>query len=1213
MNTTHIISSIVCAISLCAAAAPCNTKPCIESFGGTIMPYALNACDGDPARLAARLKTIRARSGISKFVLYGPTHIVRVTGMLDVAGYAAIGAKVKAVKDLLGGEGIDVGYLMMPTMNCGINHPWQKFVQAWGGTRDFTACPGEEGFRRDFAAKCRAVASSQPFAYVMEDDFRYFGTGCYCPMHLQRIGNAAGRKFTRETLLSALGEDSPDGAALRRRWHTMQTGDLTAIATAASEAIHEVSPDTRVVLCAPGGFPEFETEALARALAGPSHRPAVRWHGAIYGNDTPIEAAGLLFFAQWSRENIPVDIECLYESDPVPHSRFFASAARTGALVSSVMAMGFDEPYHWGLGSDPDALETTPDYLDLFARDSAFYRELGREARRGRSIGVCVHFDPRSRVEAIFLADKRRHYSPGAWMQVLNRIGIPATTHADAQVRLFSGHFAFAGLSDDETRALLSRPSVLDGAAAEALTMRGLGDLAGVEAYRRDKIDFSGERTCGAYGDGVRFKCSFHQNYGLDGCAVSRLETRGAEAVAVFYATDPASVVQPSFTLFTNRIGGRVAVMAVNLKGCVSPNVFSFAKRDLLARIFRDIGGENAVPARVLDRANVSLLANEDAESGRLLLHFANLSCDTAHSVLLEVGERHAGRPVEILRGSEWRKANAAWDGRRLLLRESVPVYGTMALRIHPETAPQRDLVVYGGTSAAISAAVQARRMGASVVVVSPDTRIGGLTTGGLGQTDIGHKEAFGGIAIEFYRDIARWYADPAHWTRQTAAEYRPDGQCAGTKGIDSMWTFEPSAALAVLEGWVRRDGIEVVRGERLDRSPGGVAVKDGRIVSFRTESGKVYRAKCFIDATYEGDLMAAAGVSYTVGRESNSEYGETLNGSQPRQGWHKFVNGVDPYVVKGDPSSGLLPGIDPSPVAADGTGDRRVQAYCFRMCLTDDEENRIPFKKPEGYEERNYELLIRNYEAGEKHVPWINSKMPNRKTDTNNSLGFSSDFIGQNHSYPDASYEERERIVRAHLDYQRGLMWTLAYHPRMPESIRRAVSRWGTCRDEFVDGFGDGWQRQLYVREARRMRGDYVMTEANCRGKRIAQRPVGMAAYGMDSHHVRRYVDADGHVQNEGDVEVGCPGPYPIDYGSITPRRDECANLLVPICVSASHIAYGSIRMEPVFFSLGQAAGAAAALAARAGSSVQNVPYDSLAEVLKSAGCPLCSSKPHP
>ena len=683
MKGFHIPVCLVClACHVLPYAASGNARPPAEAFGGTIMPYSLSACGGDPVRLAERLKTVRDRSGISKFVLFGPAHVVRVTGMLDVAGYAALGEKVKAVKESLKGDGIDVGYLMLPTMNCGINHPWRGFVQVWGATRAFTPCPGDEGFRKHFAHKCRAVAVSRPFVYVMEDDFRYFGSGCYCADHLRRFSESRGRNFTRESLLEALKEDSPAGAELRRAWHGMQTGDIAAVAEAASAAIRGVSPETRVILCAPGGFPEYDIEALARTLAGPSHRPAVRWHGAIYGNDTPIEAAGTLFYAQWSRENVSADVECLYESDPVPHDRFFASAARTGAFVSSVMAMGFDAPYHWGLGSSDDALETSPDYLDLFARNGGYYHELGREARRGKSVGICVHFDPRSRIEAMFLTSRDRHHSPGAWAQVLNRMGLPVTTRTDAPVRMFSGHFAFAGLSDGELLSFLSRPAVLDGAAAEALTARGMSDLIGVEAVKRDRIDFTGERTCGVYGNGTFFPCTYHQDYGLDGCPVSRLKSCGADTAAVFYATDPDKVVQPSLTVFKNRLGGKIAVMAVNLKGCVSNNLFNFSKRDLLARVIEDSGGEDALPARVLDRANVTLIANEDIERGRLLLHVVNLSCDSADTMLFEVAPRHAGRPVEILKGTRWLRADADWDGRRFRLRAPVSVYGTLAIRL---------------------------------------------------------------------------------------------------------------------------------------------------------------------------------------------------------------------------------------------------------------------------------------------------------------------------------------------------------------------------------------------------------------------------------------------------------------------------------------------------------------------------------------------------
>ena len=531
------------------------------------------------------------------------------------------------------------------------------------------------------------------------------------------------------------------------------------------------------------------------------------------------------------------------------------------------------------------------------------------------------------------------------------------------------------------------------------------------------------------------------------------------------------------------------------------------------------------------------------------------------------------------------------------------------------------DIVIYGSSPAAISAAVQAGRMGKSAVVVSPETRIGGLTTGGLGQTDIGNKSAFGGIALEFYRDVAKWYADPAHWTRQASDEYKPGGQTAGTRGADSMWTFEPSAALAILEGWEKRDGLDIRRGEWLDRE-NGVEKADGRIVAIRTLSGNVYRGKVFIDATYEGDLMAAAGVSYAVGREANSVYGETISGVQFREARaHQMKWHVSPYVEDGKPESGLLPGIEPrNPDEKDGDGDRRVQAYNFRMCLTDDPENRIPFAKPANYNELEYELLFRNFEKGESAIPWINSKMPNRKTDTNNNRGFSTDFIGRNYEWPEASYARRAEIFKAHLDYQQGLMWTLANHPRVPEKIRAEVSRWGTCKDEFADGPGDGWQSQLYVREARRMVGDYVMTEHECRGDHVAPHPVAMGAYTMDSHNVRRVVTAKGNVQNEGDVEDsrrysawgpdadkrktgGRMKPYGIDYGAITPKRGECANLLVPVCLSASHIAFGSIRMEPVFFALGQVAGTAASLAAANGTAVQDIPYEALRERLEADG----------
>ena len=525
------------------------------------------------------------------------------------------------------------------------------------------------------------------------------------------------------------------------------------------------------------------------------------------------------------------------------------------------------------------------------------------------------------------------------------------------------------------------------------------------------------------------------------------------------------------------------------------------------------------------------------------------------------------------------------------------------------------DIVIYGGTSAGVSAAIQSSRMGKSVVLIEPTNRIGGLTTGGLGQTDIGNKQAIGGISREFYENIKKYYDDPENWKWEKRSDYKDGGQTRTEEGEATMWTFEPSAALAVYKSMMDKEKIKMVYNERLNRET-GVKKVAGKIESITMESGKTFKGKVFLDATYEGDLMASAGVSYAVGRESNEEYGETLNGVQAnsintsltglvsRNAFnHNFIPGVDPYVVKGDPTSGLLPNVNEKP-GLEGEGDKKIQAYCFRMCLTDHPENRIPFQKPANYDEVNYELLFRNYEArkgpiremysyGNSLLPWINSSMPNRKTDTNNKFGFSTDYIGRNYDYPEASYAEREKIIEDHRNYQMGLMWTLANHPRIPAEVREEASRWGTTKDEFERA--DGWQQQLYVREARRMVSDYVMTQKNCEALTVAEDGIGLAAYGMDSHNVQRYVDANGYVQNEGNVEAHGFKPYPISYGALVPKKEECQNLIVPVCVSSTHIAFGSIRMEPVFMVLGQSAATAAILAIDGDTAVQDVPYSKL------------------
>ncbi|GMW03595.1 MAG: FAD-dependent oxidoreductase [Candidatus Hydrogenedentota bacterium] len=506
--------------------------------------------------------------------------------------------------------------------------------------------------------------------------------------------------------------------------------------------------------------------------------------------------------------------------------------------------------------------------------------------------------------------------------------------------------------------------------------------------------------------------------------------------------------------------------------------------------------------------------------------------------------------------------------------------------------------MIYGGTSGGIAAAIQAKRMGKSAVLIEPGNHIGGLTSGGLGATDIGNKAAIGGISREFYRNVKAHYENPDAWKQEAAKDYQNPRQ---TPGDDAMWTFEPHVAEEIFRRMLEEAGVTVLYGERLAR-PSGVVKKSMRIHSIQMESGLVVNGSQFIDATYEGDLMAASGVAYHVGRESNATYGETINGVQTSQAiYHQLLPGVDPYVRPGDPSSGLLPGVEGSPVAEDGTGDARVQAYNFRMCLTDNPENRIPFEKPQNYDPLRYELLLRNFEAGEARAPWSPTPMPNRKTDVNNNFGFSTDFIGMNYDWPDGDYATRDRLYKEHLLYQRGLMWTLANHPRVPEKIRNTIGAWGNCKDEFQEN--GGWSHQIYVREARRMISDYVMTQHNCEGRMKAEDSVGLAAYTMDSHHVQRYVDSTGHVLNEGDVQVGGFPPYPISYRSICPKKSECQNLLVPVCLSSSHIAFGSIRMEPVFMVLGQSAATAACLALDTDLPVQQVPYESLRSQLLADG----------
>ena len=509
-------------------------------------------------------------------------------------------------------------------------------------------------------------------------------------------------------------------------------------------------------------------------------------------------------------------------------------------------------------------------------------------------------------------------------------------------------------------------------------------------------------------------------------------------------------------------------------------------------------------------------------------------------------------------------------------------------------------VVIYGGASAAVSAAVQARRMGKTAVIVMPDRHLGGMTTSGLGRTDSGDKRVIGGIAREFYHRLWLYYQDDAAWKWQP----KPAKFSGMDNDTQTIWKFEPSAAEKVMEELVAEYNIPIYRGQRLDREKG--VVKEGAAIkSIATLSGLVFTGKIFIDATYEGDLLAAAGVSYTVGRESNAQYGETLNGIQTAHAvYHQFAGPVDPYVEPGNPDSGIIPGVNPGPGGDDGEADRGVQAFCFRLCMTRNPENRVPFEKPADYDEADYELLFRDIAAGQVHYHDPGA-VPNLKTDTNNNGSVSTDNISANYEYPEASYERREEIVARHVRWQKGFYWTMANHPRVPEELRREFSEWGLAKDEFTDT--GNWPEQLYVREGRRMVSDFVETENHLRSILPVSDPVGMGSYNMDSHHVQRYIAADGEghtvVRNEGDVQVPPGGAYPVSFRALVPKKEECSNLLVPVCVSCTHIAYGSIRMEPVFMILGQSAATAAVLSIEAGLSPADLPYEQLEERLRADG----------
>lgn len=498
---------------------------------------------------------------------------------------------------------------------------------------------------------------------------------------------------------------------------------------------------------------------------------------------------------------------------------------------------------------------------------------------------------------------------------------------------------------------------------------------------------------------------------------------------------------------------------------------------------------------------------------------------------------------------------------------------------LQAQKVEQVDVCVYGGTSGGVIAAYTAKKLGKSVLLIEPGKHVGGLTTGGLGYTDIGNKYAITGISRDYYRRIGKHY------------------------GKFEQWIFEPSVAEKTFHTYMQSANVPVLYQYRLAevKKEGGsiqnITVENSEKPN--TATNRIIKAKMFIDCSYEGDLMAKAGVSYIVGREANSTYNETYNGVQVREK-HQFPDGVDPYKMKGDSTSGLLWGISPEPLAPIGSGDKKVQAYNFRICLTKKPENRIAITKPVTYDPATYELLVRYLEkrkAKSLHDYVLKMDyMPNQKTDINNNGPFSTDMIGMNYTYPEADYATRKKIMKDHENYIKGLLYFIGHDERVPQHLRTEMLQWGYPKDEYTDN--GNWSPQMYVREARRMIGAYVMRQANCEGKEVVQDGVGMAAYTMDSHNTQRVV-INGMVKNEGDVQVGGFGPYPIAYRSLIPKQDECKNLLVPVCLSATHIAYGSIRMEPVFMVLAQSSAVAAVLAIDSNKPVQQVDVKKLQSML--------------
>ncbi len=488
--------------------------------------------------------------------------------------------------------------------------------------------------------------------------------------------------------------------------------------------------------------------------------------------------------------------------------------------------------------------------------------------------------------------------------------------------------------------------------------------------------------------------------------------------------------------------------------------------------------------------------------------------------------------------------------------------------------AADYDLVVYGGTASGVMTAISAARNGATVALIEPTNHLGGMVTGGLGRTDFGNQKVVGGLAREFYERLGKAYGKPMEWLP------------------------EPHVAEEVLDEMLGETSVTVVRKSRL-REGHGVENNGGRIASITTEDGRKWGAKTFADCSYEGDVMAQAGVKHTWGREGQEEFDESLAGVRERTPKHQFK--VD--VSARDQDGKLLPDIQGTGREPAGSADKKVQAYNFRLCMTTNTKNMVPFPKPSGYNPERFALLARLIAEQDKTTPtkvadlMHPAPIQNGKTDTNNNGAFSTDYLGGNWDYPDADYITRENIWKAHYNYVAGFFYFLSHDPQVPERLRNEMKTWGLAKDEFKST--KNWPRQLYVREARRMQGEYVMSQGDIQTSLTKPDSIGMGSYQSDSHNVQRIENERGMAENEGDMQVGV-NPYEIPYRVLLPKRDQVENLLVPVCLSATHVAYSTVRMEPVYMIMGQAAGAAAAMAAKSGAAVHEVDMAALQQHLE-------------